>query len=314
MPGHARNVCGSREYHLWLTKWQEFQVSTFSQRWRVPEPARAIAEWTENLDVIGDSCLCPDSYHLLWGGLRIAKQNVGLYWEAEQLRVLLEQPLSAARDVLIVGSADQMVLALLNDIGSGGQDRSYLLIDRCPAPLKVAESYAKSQRLRLATCDWDLATPFPQACSADLVFLHYTLDFMTTSTRERVLANLASVLSEDGQIIIAHRTLSQAKREANPEVWANHVLAALPVEVKQNPRWQGNLERLLLAYADARAARAIDEIGSDTLLAQIAQAGLLVLSAHPTVRGQMVKGSRDPIRASEQSTIYILGQNRPAGT
>lgn len=288
------------------------QFDEFARRWAVPNEAAILQDWKGNLLLMRDDCECHDGYHRLWGGLRLLGRHLSLYWEAEQLRELLLPLLKPAKTIVLGGSADQHVLALLSDIAGDNTGKHYHLIDRCPAPAAIAQAYAAQQSLTLSTYQQDLTSPLPVEAPVDLAFMHFTLDFMDQQSRAVVLQQLARCLAPEGRIVVVHRRRDVAKVDVDVSKWAQDIRAQFPDAVLRDPQLAETLDNHLRPYGESWAARALDHGDNRTILALIEEAGLQVLTAEPTMRAQMLTNCDDPIRAGEHGTVYVVGHTKSA--
>ncbi len=284
------------------------QPTEFIQRWTVPDENVILNDWKKNLLIMGNDCQCDDGYHRLWGGLRLLGHR-GLYWEAKQLHRLLFPILKPAKTIVLGGSADQLVLALLSDIAGDNTGKQYHLIDRCPAPAAVARAYAAHHNLTLSTYQGDLTGPVPVKAPVDLVFMHFTLDFMDQQSRLAVLKQLAGCLAPNGRIVIVLRKRDNPKVDVDLEKWEKDIRAQMAGAVFNDHALGDELDKYLFRYGSSLSNRPLDVKNNDALLELFSDVGLRVIAAEPTVRAQMLGNSSDPLRAGEHSTVYIVGRD-----
>jgi SAM-dependent methyltransferase len=118
---------------------------------------------------------------------------------------LVEALTRAGPRVLISGSADEAMAAMVVEAGSAASCASVItVLDRCATPLAVNESFAKANRVTLSTAQTDILA-YNQAHSFDVVVTHSFLGQFDAAARARLIAKWFELLAPGGRAITVVR-------------------------------------------------------------------------------------------------------------
>lgn len=252
-------------------------------------------------------CTCPTGYHALWGALKAAGVNRGIYTEAPVLQRLIAPLLQAGGHALVAGAADAAGLELLAAC-AGEAPMRFTVADQCPAPLMGVRHCAAARGLAVETVQSDLSRLPPPAEPWTLVFIHYTLSFMDAGLRRRVLGALAAGLAPSGTIVCCAKFGEPGER-ASPQAWTDAMHERLALVFAGHPEALAAIEPHLSAYSGNRSGRRAAQPGLDELRADFAAAGLGVDEVHETGRGAWSHSAANP-SPDRQTSLVLLARAR----
>lgn len=237
-------------------------------------------------------CGCPDHWHALWMSLKGMGLLRGIYVQRDFLRQFLAPYLPLGGQVMIAGAADTGVLDVLSDL-FGKAPAHFTVVDRCEAPLDLVRQCALDKGLSVSTISASLdEARAPQPW--DMVFVHYTLSFMDSEARIRMLQHLSDDLSPRGVVVCAVRYMVPHvnERPGATEEWLAVTRQKLASTYGGSPELLAPLLEWLPGYARERRHREATMPHLDTLLKEFEIAGLAVRScaANP---GQTVSATPD---------------------
>lgn len=228
-----------------------------------------------------EHCECPDHWHPLWAGLKAAGVRRNLHDQGGFLTALLAPYRTRVGRVMIAGAADTGSLEVLHAALDDARTR-YEVIDRCEAPLRLV-------RERAGELGLDLVARHDQLESVrasepwDMVFIHYTLGFMSTSARQQFLRHLRQDMAGTGVVVCAVREHAalDASEAANEFTRAMQPMAQqLTRTFADYPELLAKLTHWLPDYASSRQQRQSHTPSFAQLMAEFDAAGFTVLEAH----------------------------------
>ncbi len=251
------------------------------------------------LPVCIEHCSCPDRWHVLWAALKSAGLLTAVHGQQAFLADLLPRCVKPAPHVLIAGAADTGSLDVLCSALADPQAR-YSVIDLCEAPLQLVRQRARDAQLPVRTARLAL-----DAAAADepwdLVFIHYTLGFMSAGQRQRFLQQLRRGLAPGGTVLCAVRekqppasppadpALAQQQRAAD---WVRHIEPRLEQVCDGRAELLAPLRQWLQAYALSLMLREDTMPAFSTVADEFGAAGFALLESHRNP-GQVSYTTRD---------------------
>lgn len=180
------------------------------------ESAPLAARWAEThcrVDpTTGESCR---GYHAKWQRRRLEGRDLGPGNDAPLLASLI-RGLSARGglgSVLICGSADYALLALLADAIGPRSFPSVTVLDRCETPLLVNRWFAERRGLAVETVQDDALT-FRPARAFDLILVHTLLGFFDDPGRSALAAHWFGTLAPGGRVLLSHPLQGTVRADA----------------------------------------------------------------------------------------------------
>lgn len=165
----------------------------------------------EQFALAGELCRGCRAYHATWGYRRLSGVVGGVEADAEALGELLRPLLGGdARTVLIAGSADSGLAALLHHWAGPAAAHRWWVVDRCETPLAACRAWAREQGLALQTLRADLRA-LPMQGVAELVVGHSILGFQDAAGRNALLRSLARALAPGGSLVLAARLAAEGQ-------------------------------------------------------------------------------------------------------
>jgi hypothetical protein len=251
-------------------------------------------------------CTCEGHYHALWGVLRAAGVSVGLKSDEVLLASLLSPFRQNSARVLIGGSADPGLLCAIGRI-YGSSSPTITIIDRCPAPLAMIEEFAAGKGVKCRTLQLDLLD-LDGSEQWDHIFLHYTPDFLDPATHGRLFKRLALSLADDGVLLGAAITGTQAAGEDPqdiPSLFFSYGRNALQNSSLADLLHTPGFEPMLRTYAAAWTRRRENLPTNEALREALRWAGLRVLNESETPRKRrFVKGAA----IIDANAIFVAGR------
>jgi len=220
---------------------------------RFSEDLRQLAAEASELAV----CLCGQcqNFHLLWPYLRLAGASGGDV-RSPLVHSMLHHLLSkTSARILIAGSADSGLLAVVARAASS--DAEIVVLDRCETPLEICGRFAARWSLSIETLHLDLMELSLQS-GFDVVFAHSLLQFIPADRRVDVLARMRRSLRPDGRLVIVFRTSARIEGNLLPEYresYPKHLIGQLDAMNVVLPEPRDNFTRRVEAYAEERRVR-----------------------------------------------------------
>lgn len=177
---------------------------------RRPEPlaesAPLAADWALGhcrIDpATGESCR---GYHERWQQRRLEGRDLGFGNDGPVVASLLRGlgRRGDARRVLVCGSADYGLLAMVADALDGCPAPSVTVLDRCETPLMLNRWFAARRSLPIETVRGDALEHRP-AQPYDLILVHTLLGFFDDADRHRLIAAWRDALAPGGRVLLSH--------------------------------------------------------------------------------------------------------------
>lgn len=170
------------------------------------ESAPLAARWAEThcrVDpATGESCR---GYHTKWQRRRLEGRDLGPGNDAPLLASLVRglSQQGALRSVLICGSADYALLALVADAVGTRPFPSVTVLDLCETPLLVNRWFAARHGLAIDTIQGE-ALAFRPARPYDLIVVHTLLGFFDDAGRRDLVARWRDMLTPGGRVLLSH--------------------------------------------------------------------------------------------------------------
>jgi SAM-dependent methyltransferase len=156
--------------------------------------------------------------HALWPYIRLARASTGVEAQPSRLESRIADLIaSGRRRVLIAGSQDTGVLALVARAGSG-READIAVLDICETPLELCRRFAAQWSLPIETTrqdllDLDIDRRF------DVVLVHGTLHYIAADRQADALRRMQRALRPGGRLVLLFNTshavageLAQASR------------------------------------------------------------------------------------------------------
>ena len=273
--------------------------------------------WSEDLlwqarrgmELAAVHCLCPGRYHWLYGAMRASGVVASLKSERTRLASLLQPLLNGRPRIMIGGSADPGLFCAVGRI-SGSHDTDITIVDRCAAPLELIREFAQPRGLRCQTLQSDLLALDAHE-QWDLVFVHYTLNFVEPRLRGRFLETLASTLAPGGVLVFAAITgepITHHQQSGLAAAFAARARQALARTALADDAQTIEFRQLLQIYsADTTAMRLIWPAAEDVRVL-IGDAGLRVLTEDTINRDWSLFGQTESSRRIDTSTIIVAAR------
>ena len=275
---------------------------------RTPDPWSEDLIWQarRGMELGPIHCACPGLYHWLYGAMRASGVVASLKSEQARLASLLTPLLGGRSRIMIGGSADPGLFCAIGRM-SGSLDTDITVIDRCAAPLALIREFAQPRGLRCQTLQSDLL-----ALEADerwdLVFVHYTLNFVEPRLRGRFFETLASSLAPGGVLVLAAITgepITRDQQSGLAAAFAAQARQALARTALADDAQTPEFRQLLQIYsADTTAMRLIWP-GAEELRSLIGDAGLKILTEDTITRDWSLFGQTESGRRIDTSSIIV---------
>lgn len=184
---------------------------------RFTEDLRELA--AESFALAGQMCGDCKTFHMLWPYHRLAQAaggDVGIPLVRSTLQNLLRQ---GGRKILIGGSADSGLLAVVARAASSGTDITVL--DRCATPLELCRRFADRWSLPITTLNLDLRDLSAHS-SFDVVFIHMLLQFIPAGQHLDTLVRVRRSLHPGGRMVLVLRTNTCGEDGPSVDGWRDH--------------------------------------------------------------------------------------------
>lgn len=168
---------------------------------RFTEDLRQLA--VESFDLAGRLCTSCKNFHTLWPYHRLAEAaggDVGIPAVQAALTRLLSP---SRRKIMIAGSADSGLLAVVARAANPQTDITVL--DRCETPLVLSRRFSQRWSLPSTLLHLDLRELSIES-HFDLVFVHMLLQFIPAGQHLDVMLRLKRSLRPDGRLLLVFRT------------------------------------------------------------------------------------------------------------
>jgi SAM-dependent methyltransferase len=224
--------------------------------------------------------LCRDcgQLHALWPYIRLARAtSAGLEDTSSRLQSVLTRLIADnRRDVLVAGSADTGLLALLARSGVG-HPLDIVVLDRCETPLELCRQLAQGWSLPIATLHENLIE-LDRPGSFDIVLVYGTLHFLAADRRADVLARIRRSLRSNGRLVLRVNTSRRIEGDLTGEGrdgyadWVPEELNRIAVPLPESA--EAFRERLRI-HAKSREDREGAFSAPEDIRALLAQAGFV---------------------------------------
>ena len=254
-------------------------------------------------------CTCPGRYHWLYGAMRASGVVASLKSEEARLASLLAPLLRDGACIMIGGSADPGLFCAVGRI-SGSRAADITIIDRCGAPLELIREFAQAKALRCRTLNSDLLALDGHE-QWDLIFVHYTLNFVEPRLRRRFFEALASALAPKGVLVCAAMTGEPISHEQQSDLAAAFTAQsrqALARTALAGDARSGEFERLLPVYAADTTAMRLIWPAAQELRALLHGVGLEVQNEDTITRDWSLFGRSDTGRRIDSSSIIVASR------
>ncbi len=254
-------------------------------------------------------CTCPGRYHWLYGAMRASGVVASLKSEQARLASLLAPLFVGRARIMIGGSADPGLFCAVGRI-SGSPLADITIVDRCAAPLALIGEFAQTKGLRCRTLQSDLLALDGRE-QWDLVFLHYTLNFVEPRLRGRFFETMASALAPGGVLVFAAMTgvpITQAQQSDLAAAFAAQARRALAQTALADEAQTPDFQQLLQVYADDTTAMRLIWPAEEELRALIRDAGLKIMTEDTITRDWSLFGRSDTGRRIDTSSIIVAAQ------
>ena len=226
-------------------------------------------------------CECPDHWHTLWAGLKAAGVRRNLHDQGGFLSALLARYRRTMGRVMIAGAADTGSLEVLHAALDDTHTR-YEVVDHCEAPLRLVRERARALGLDLRARHEQLESVRASE-PWDMVFIHYTLGFMSKPARQQFLRHLRQDMASTGVVVCAVRehavlNVNEATHELTRAM--QPMAQQLAQTFADHPALLEELLRWLPDYAASRQQRQGQASDFAQLMAEFDEAGFTVLEAH----------------------------------
>ena len=278
----------------------------------MPDPWNEDLVWQarRGLELGPIHCACPGHYHWLYGAMRASGVVASLKSEQQRLASLLTPLLSGRSRLMIGGSADPGLFCAVGRM-SGSHETDITIVDRCAAPLALIREFAQARDLRCSTLQRDLLA-LDGGGQWDLVFLHYTFNFIAPPMRGRFLQAIASSLAPGGILVFAAMTGEPITSEQQTElaaVYAARANEALAKTALADDAQTVEFQRLLRIFAADTTAMRLIWTKADELHALIREAGLEVRQEDTIVRDWSLFGRTETARRIDTSSIIVAARS-----
>jgi len=206
-------------------------------------------------EIAGDLCGDCRNFHMLWPYVRIAGASGGDVGTPLYRSVLSRLLSKGGKRILIAGSADTGLLAVVARAGSS--DTEITVLDRCETPLELCRRFASRWSLPIRTVHQDL-TELAAQTSFDVVFVHMLLQFIRSDQQLEVLSRMRRSLRPDGRLVLAFRTSDHIEDAFVPDYrrgYAEHLIEQLDARKIPLPEPRDVFGRRIEIYAEQRRGR-----------------------------------------------------------
>jgi SAM-dependent methyltransferase len=153
------------------------------------------------------NCLCGPcrDLHALWPYIRLSRMSTGIEDQASKLQAQLNDFFARGlRDILIAGSADSGLLALVAR-ARANHGTSIAVLDICGTPLELCRRFARRCALSIETFQQDLLD-LNFSHRFDIVLVHGTLQFIAADRRPEALSRIRRALRPEGRLVLLFNT------------------------------------------------------------------------------------------------------------
>ncbi len=236
---------------------------------------------------------CPDCgfYHGLWPYLRLTGVTRGVERDRQGLLEQLRALLPEAHDILIAGSADSGLTALMLE-AMAGAPKNLTVVDRCPTPLILCRELADRLGVALRT-QAVLLQDLPWPDSFDLIFGHSVFGHIPPADQAAAMRRLFEVLRPGGRVMLVFRErlpsdAALTADERSVEGWHDIIKQRFQVVVDAGvplPEDRATYDEALRVYTAKRATRHEGALSRDAYVALVESAGFTVEALAPLPLG-----------------------------
>jgi SAM-dependent methyltransferase len=219
------------------------------------EPLRDLA--AEAYEISGSLCGACGDLHALWPYIRLSRASTGVEAKESRLQAELSEFFARGlRDVLVAGSADAGLLALVARAGAENALK-IVVLDICETPLELCRRFAKQWSLSIETIRQDLLD-LNMERRFDVVLVHGTLHFISADRRVEALTRMQRAIRAGGGLVLFFNTSRPIAAEIVRETGADYgslVLAELKRLDVQLPDTETVMRERLNAHQQRRELR-----------------------------------------------------------
>ncbi len=200
-------------------------------------------------------CGTCQNYHSLWTYQRIAGASGGDVGAPEVSAVLGRLLSFPGREILIAGSADTGLLAVV--LGFVQADCRVVVLDQCETPLELCRRFSSRTAHEIVTLRSNLVD-MPVEARFDVVLAHSLLQYIGVQHRLEVLSRMRRALRPDGSLVLVFRTSARiegALLQEYREGYSTRVIEQLDVLNVPLPEPREAFRRQVEIYAEERRAR-----------------------------------------------------------
>jgi hypothetical protein len=255
-------------------------------------------------------CTCPGRYHWLYGAMRASGVVASLKSEETRLASLLGPLLRDGSRIMLGGSADPGLFCAVGRMAAS-PETDITIVDRCLAPLQLIREFAQTNGLRCRSLNSDLLALDGRE-QWDLIFLHYTLNFVAPRSRGRFFDSLAKALAPGGVLVCAAMTgepISHDQQRDLADSFNAQSRQALARTALAGDAQTPEFEQLLQVYAADTTAMRLIWPAAEELHALLRGAGLQIRNEHTITRDWSLFGRSDTGRRIDTSSIIIAARN-----
>lgn len=234
---------------------QDEQTAFMPHNPRYSEDLRQLA--AEAFDLSSRLCGSCRDLHALWPYIRLSRTSTGIEDQASNLEAQLGDLFSRGlRDILIAGSADSGLLALVARVGARHAPR-IVVLDICETPLELCRRFANQWSLSIETLRQDLLDLDVER-RFDIVLVHGTLQFIAANRRVEALARIRRAIRPGGRLVLLFNTSHPVAAEDAEQIradYANSVVDELRRLNVSLPVTEVAMRERLYAHARRRELR-----------------------------------------------------------
>jgi SAM-dependent methyltransferase len=220
---------------------------------RLTEDLRQLA--MDSVDLAPRLCGSCRNFHKLWPYHRLAGATGGDVTAPLVCSVLGRLLSPGSRHILIAGSADSGLLAVVARTASPGT--AITVLDRCGTPLELCRRFAKRWSLTIDTVHLDVAD-LTAVSDYDVIFIHMLLQFIPLDRHLDILLRIRKALKPEGRLVLVFRTRPRLVDKFGDEHrydFSRRLIQELEARNIPLPEPRESFQRDLEMYFEERRAR-----------------------------------------------------------